>query len=188
MLLECSGKDVMNIQTQRPFPSHLENLNSPHRDSIVRITYVPKVSKRDEVETYDHGTGRYVTMSKEGMICFWSPHLKLLAEHKIEPQAANTKSVWVTDLIMMTSANLIAVSTTARSIIFFDISANRFNRVSYISGLHSCTTTMHYSGKNFIDLYKLLLDKINSILKPIWYLDNYCNCRFAQYHFTDFHS
>ena len=45
--------------------------------------------------------------------------------HRIE----SSKTVWVTDTCIMPNVNMIAVTTTARAVSFYDITGNRFVEV-----------------------------------------------------------
>ena len=47
---------------------------SCHRDTITRITYLPKLSHGTDDPTDSNG-GRYVSVSKEGTLHFWSMDL-----------------------------------------------------------------------------------------------------------------
>ena len=44
----------------------------------------------------------------------------------------------------MTRAQMMAVATTSRDMLFYDIAANRFRCVTKVTGLQSCPTTLHF--------------------------------------------
>ncbi len=165
MLLECREKDSMSMQAQRPFPKELRNIKDvPHRDSIIRIALLPKVTKDKDEDTFDWSMGRFATVSKEGLLCFWGFRMNLLSTFQIESPCVTTKSIWITDMVVMTSANMVALCTTARNMILYDITANRFNRLSYITGLNACTTAMHYSGSLPSSLTPVTMSSNNTYL------------------------
>ena len=119
-------------------------VSAPHRDSIVRVAMVANVVAQQNRSAIDQYRGRYLSVSREGALCFWSTDLKLLGNHKIEPPLENSRSIWVTDVAVMTRAQMMAVATTSRDMLFYDIAANRFRCVTKVTGLQSCPTTLHF--------------------------------------------
>ncbi|KAL3896268.1 MAG: hypothetical protein SGCHY_004183 [Lobulomycetales sp.] len=75
MLLRAEGEKSMKEEAE----SHLFNmdtselhrypLQTPHRDAIGKIIYVPSLK-------------RYITIGKDGIICYYSEHLKLVRKFR----------------------------------------------------------------------------------------------------------
>ena len=102
--------------------------------------YVTKTGKDDL------NAGRYITVSRDGIICFWSLTLKLGAVHKVDAPPPRTKDIWITDACYIPSAHYMGLSTTARDILFYEVTTNgrRFNRLSRIVGLETCASRLSY--------------------------------------------
>ncbi len=112
----------------------------------MRLLFLPTFSAKGASKTTDYSNGRYASISQDGIVCFWSMSLKLLASHKVVAPPPRTKDIWITDGAYVPSAGYIAMSTTARDIIFYEVGANgaRFNRLTRINGLDTCISRMTY--------------------------------------------
>ena len=99
----------------------------------------------------DLSSGRYISISRDGIVCFWSLSLKLGAVHKVEAPPPRTKDLWITDACYIPSANYVGLSTTARDIMFFEVGINglRFNKLSRINSLETCASTLFYYEGGF---------------------------------------
>ncbi|KAL9972869.1 hypothetical protein ACROYT_G019251 [Oculina patagonica] len=151
MLLETQLKDVMTSEDREmEFPHPAREIPSCHRDTITRITYLPKLSHGADDPTDSNG-GRYVSVSKEGTLHFWSmdlmhPQRTLSLGH----EGKASKNVWITDCVVLPNAKKLALSTADREIAFYDCSANSFDKQFVICSLDYCVLTMDYwysSGK-----------------------------------------
>ena len=94
----------------------------------------------------DLSSGRYISVSRDGIICFWTLTLTLGAVHRVEAPPPRTKDIWITDAVYIPSANYIGITTTARDIMFFEVGTNglRFNKLSRINGLETCASRLYY--------------------------------------------
>ena len=99
----------------------------------------------------DLSSGRYISISRDGIVCFWTLSLILGAVHKVEAPPPRTKDIWITDAFYIPSANYVGLSTTARDILFFEIGSNglRFNKLSRINGLETCASRLFYFDGGF---------------------------------------
>lgn len=62
-------------------------LPAPHRGQIQSIV--------------DLGSGRYMSVSKEGMIAVWAENLTLLKSHKLHNESVKPKDLWVTAMVVL---------------------------------------------------------------------------------------
>ncbi|XP_033640138.1 WD repeat-containing protein on Y chromosome-like [Asterias rubens] len=146
MLMEYQERDHMsNLFKEIPFPKPLREIHSNHRDMLSKVGFYQNLNLRhgnlhDEGE---HG-GRYISVSKEGVINFWSMDMHLQRSVTIEQPREKTKPMWLTDMVCMPNVNMIAVSSTERDISFYDVNATKFDRCFQVSGLDNCALTMDY--------------------------------------------
>ncbi|KAK2549406.1 WD repeat-containing protein on Y chromosome [Acropora cervicornis] len=145
MLLETQLKDVMTSEDREmEFPNPAREIPSSHRDAITRITYLPKLSHATD-DPSDSNGGRYVSVSKEGTLHFWSmdlmhPQKTLSLGH----EGKASKNVWITDCVVLPNAKKLALSSADREIAFYDCSANSFDKQLVICSLDYCVLTMNY--------------------------------------------
>ena len=149
MLMENQLKDVMSSElgVDAPFPNPIRELHSSHRDTLVRISYFPKISYGPE-DFADGTSGRYVAVSRDGVMTFWNMDLNLqrtilLNEGHYNSPKGN-KTVWVTDCVVLANVKKIAVSTTERDIAFYDCAANNFEKHFVVCGFQHSVLCMDY--------------------------------------------
>ncbi|EDO38984.1 predicted protein [Nematostella vectensis] len=146
MLLENQLKDVMTSdEREMEFPHPAREIPSAHRDNIARITYFAKMSHGPD-ESGDNNVGRYVTVSREGVLHFWSMDLNPIRTITVSnaSEGKASKSVWITDCVVLPNAKKIAVSSADREIAFYDCSANSVEKQFVLSGLENCALCMDY--------------------------------------------
>ncbi|KAI0229573.1 WD repeat-containing protein on Y chromosome [Lamellibrachia satsuma] len=145
MLLECRERDLMTTMEMMPFPRVIRFIQSEHRDSVVRIVIVPYViSSHMVAKSYNNAKGRYVACSKDGTVTFWSMSMDHKSSRKVMPASSLHTSVWVTDMACLPRFHFLVFATTARDIQFYDTNANRFVRLSRITGLNACPTALNF--------------------------------------------
>jgi len=59
------------------------NSYSPHKQDMSRITYI-NVGKKTQNERHSKD-GKYITVSKEGRVCFWKSDLTLQRSELVRP-------------------------------------------------------------------------------------------------------
>ncbi|XP_038078621.1 WD repeat-containing protein on Y chromosome-like isoform X2 [Patiria miniata] len=146
MLMEYQERDHMsNLFKEIPFPKPLREIHSNHRDMLTKVGFYQNLNLRhgNLHEEGEHG-GRYISVSKEGVINFWSMDMHLQRSVAIEQPREKTKPMWLTDMVCMPNVNMIAVSSTERDISFYDVNATKFDRCFQVSGLDNCALTMDY--------------------------------------------
>lgn len=107
-----------------------EPLSTPHRDNILKINYSPT-------------NKRFLTVSKDGTVCSWSEHFRLLKsfknvgysnilllknsfqpdQNKISSLTVNSKASfrerWALDFVLMENIYSLAISTDDHEITFY---------------------------------------------------------------------
>ncbi|CAG2248754.1 unnamed protein product [Mytilus edulis] len=107
-LLEYQGKTLM-IEMMRQRPLHKKQLQ-----------YLKKAGKN----FIDHTNGKYVTLSKEGLMSTWNMNMKHLESyHVITDVADRATHPWMVDMACMYNVGMIALSSTDRDITLYDIHA-----------------------------------------------------------------
>jgi WD40 repeat protein len=145
MLLEYKEKDQMtSMLTDKPFPKPLREIPSNHRDDISRITFLPTLQNKHghRSDKMDLLHGRYITISREGVVNFWSIEMNHLKTNVLD--YAKEKTMWVTDLVCLPNVSMIAIASTERDISVFDTNANKFDRSYRLCGLAHCALNMDY--------------------------------------------
>ena len=101
----------------------------PLHDSIVQLGYQPTTVKSDHNlfrQLSADRNGKYVSATSEGVVSFWTMQLLHVKTFRIEPPPERSTSVWVIDMLCMYNVNMLAVATTAPSVLFYDIAAFGF--------------------------------------------------------------
>lgn len=156
-LLEYQERTIMyEMLKDKPFPPEIREIGSRHRDMIVRISFFPSIQKRIHSGTIDYATGKYVTLSKEGVVSFWSLKMKHLKSYTTHTHTDRATQPWLIDLVCMYNVNMLAVTSTDREIIIFDLQANKFQKRYFLTGIENCITTMNYWA-SLQDLNKAIL-------------------------------
>ncbi len=156
MLLEYRGKDDMNLENKpKPLPRKPRkvpnmSLYQPHHDSMIKISMLPHVARSGSNYLYtlveDNDTGRYISMTKEGIVNYWNMDLVHLKAYRVEQNKSFRRKlgVWVTDFLCMPNLSMMAVATTANTITFYDVSTQKFDLVLSIRDLETVATCLDY--------------------------------------------
>ena len=157
-LLEYKEKTLMfEMLREKPFPNEMRDIDSKHRDTIIRIIFYPTIRKTGGKECrIDYKIGKYVTLSKEGVIGLWSLKMKNLKYYNAVQSIHKSTQPWFTDMVGMYNVSMLAVSSTDRDMAIFDLAAKKFSTRYYITGFESCITAMDY-WVNPTDLNRALL-------------------------------
>lgn len=146
-LLEYQERTLM-IERLRdiPFPPETKDINTRHRETIVRVAIYPTVHKKASTNrcSLDYYTARYVSLSREGIVTFWTPKMKQIKSYMTHPHVDRATQPWLTDFVCCYNVNMLAVTSTDRDITVFDTQANLFKKRYYITGIDSCITCMDY--------------------------------------------
>ncbi|XP_038867441.1 WD repeat-containing protein on Y chromosome-like [Salvelinus namaycush] len=172
MLLEYREKDSLQKQN-RPlyFPKPLKIVPVAHCEPIVRLQFYPFQTPQAEknggqgraVPKTRAQLGRYLSVSRDGILNYWSERFKLtrtvnLDQLKRAPPSTSIQQIWVTDMICLSNLNLLAIASTGRDVgvyacvepaasaceEFYDISASKCDIVFSLTGLEGYAVVMDY--------------------------------------------
>ncbi|KAI8911806.1 WD40-repeat-containing domain protein [Gorgonomyces haynaldii] len=97
-------------------------VGSPHKDMIVKIEFVAKERK-------------YLTVSKDGIICLWTMSLKL--HRSINTREFNPRQAWVQDCKFIPEHSKLVIVTDNRQLCIYDLFAIKPRLVAVINQLES---------------------------------------------------
>jgi WD40 repeat protein len=146
-LMEYKEKTLMIERLRKkPFPPECKDINSRHRETVIRVAIYPTVLKKASTNqcSLDYYTARYVSLSREGLVTFWNPNMKQIDSFMTHPHIEKVKQPWLTDFVCVYNVSMLAVSSTDRDITIFDTQGNHFRKVYRISGIEDCITCMDY--------------------------------------------
>ena len=86
----------------------------------------------------------------------------LVSFDQVTPASFLNKSVWVTDMACMPRFHFLVFATTARDLQFYNTSASRFERMSRITGLVACPTTLLFHESRWSVAKLLWGDQVRS--------------------------
>ncbi|XP_070571095.1 WD repeat-containing protein on Y chromosome-like [Ptychodera flava] len=147
MLLEYQERDLMNnLFKDVPFPKQLREISSNHRDMISSVKFLPTITHRhgSVADESDHSVGRYISVSKEGVVNFWTLDMNNLRSVTLEQPRDKVKPMWITDMVCMPNINMIAMSSTERDLCFYDVNGSKFDKVFQVSGMEHAALCMDY--------------------------------------------
>ena len=145
-LLEYQEKTQMiEMMRDKPFPPETQDIPSRHRDMIVRVAFFPSIQKRGPGrDRIDYSSGRYVSLSKEGVVVFWNLKMKKTKSCLCYSHTDRATNPWFTDMTCMYNVNMLAITSTDRDITVFDLQGNKFQKRYYLTGIENCITAMSY--------------------------------------------
>lgn len=145
-LIEYKEKTFMiEMLREKPFPNEIRDIESRHRDLIVKILFYPTLRKSGSASgSVDTKCGKYMTLSKEGVLGVWSMGMRNLKYYNTNHYQKRNTQPWLTDMVAMYNVNMLAVTSTERDITMFDMSGKKFSMRYYLTGFDSCITAMDY--------------------------------------------
>lgn len=144
LILELENKSrdtVKSVSIENPIVDEPRIINSGHRSSIIHIAFSPSVRLNG---TIDHDDGKYISMSKDGFINFWSLDLKLLRSYRDKSLYASTRGTWVVNFACLPDVNVLVTSSTERELRFYDTTSKRFNLIIVFVSMPFCVNHMFY--------------------------------------------
>ncbi|XP_034826941.1 WD repeat-containing protein on Y chromosome-like [Maniola hyperantus] len=121
-------------------------MRSQHRQSVSRICFCPDVFKERAFldRSTDPMQGNYMTVSRDGMINWWSLEMSLLRTAYSSSPHLKVRTTWVTDMVCLPDVNIVVTSSTERDLRFYDCTAKTFTLKIVISSWEYMICTMHY--------------------------------------------
>ncbi|KAI9204974.1 WD40-repeat-containing domain protein [Polychytrium aggregatum] len=106
-------------------------INTPNKDMIKRIDYIAKERK-------------YITVSRDGAICLWSPKLKLQKTIYIKDFTPGMS--WIADAVYMQDHNKLVIITDDRQLYIYEVLSIKPRIVVTISQLEYNPLCISYAG------------------------------------------
>ena len=154
MLLEIQEKDAMKeIHQSKLLPNTMRKVENIERyqnlsDSVIKIEYIPRFNKSElgSMEPYWAGNGKYVTVTKAGVINFWNEAMVHQLRYQLPaPKVVNRDlGLWVMAMAVLQNMSIMAIATTAGTLMFFDINAYSFIKCLTIKHLDICITCLTF--------------------------------------------
>ncbi|XP_039751479.1 WD repeat-containing protein on Y chromosome-like [Pararge aegeria] len=116
-------------------------MRSQHRQPVSRICFCPDVSKDRSTDAMQ---GNYMTVSRDGMINWWSLEMSLLRTAYSSSPHLKVRTTWVTDMVCLPDVNIVVTSSTERDLRFYDCTAKTFTLKIVITSWEYMICTMHY--------------------------------------------
>ena len=157
-LMEYQGKALMfEMMRGQPFPPESTQIQNQHRDTIVSIAFYPHIQKKAGRNYTDHTSGRYITVSKEGVLSIWDMKMKHVKTYNNLIDATDRSTPpWLLGLVCMYNVGLVGLSSTDRDITLYDMQGSHFLKRHCLTGLDNCITCMSY-WVNLSDLNNAIL-------------------------------
>ncbi|KAI8818479.1 WD40-repeat-containing domain protein [Fimicolochytrium jonesii] len=125
------GRAKENSEAQSIFDERVRKLfNSPHKDIIRYIDYIAKERK-------------YITVSREGTVCYWSSTLKL---QRIIAAKDFNRHAWVADAVYLAEHNRLITVTDDRHFCVHDIASVKPRLVVTLGQLEHNPLCIAYGG------------------------------------------
>ncbi|XP_076646840.1 WD repeat-containing protein WDY [Halictus rubicundus] len=167
LLLEFQKKDTaLHRQILKlPITDAPQLIKSNHRTPIHKIVFCPEILP-DRTGGFQRGC--YLTITKEGVINYWSLDLKY--ERTVQSTSAFLKvqQTLITDMIVMPDVQIVCISSTECDLRFYDSVAKKFDLRVVISSLETAVTCMnYYFSKNIKDDSYIVLGDMSGSIKVI---------------------
>lgn len=137
---KCSDA-TKSVSIENPIVDNPRIINSGHRSAIIHIAFSPSVRLNG---TIDYDDGKYISMSKDGYVNFWSLDLKLLRTYRDKSLYPSVRGTWVVNFVCLPDVNVLVTSSTEREIRFYDTTSKRFNLIIVFVSMPFCVNHMYY--------------------------------------------
>uniref|UniRef100_A0A8C7E047 WD repeat domain 49 n=1 Tax=Naja naja TaxID=35670 RepID=A0A8C7E047_NAJNA len=132
VLLELYERDERTKMSVIPQWKDLRFLPTIHKDVIQNVI------------CFKH-PGKYLTVSRNGLLGLWGESLKLQKMVQITTEAVKPKDLWVTSLVALPNVNKVAVAFTNKEIHFAELNFKKGFSCQYrLQGFEGTVTCMHY--------------------------------------------
>ncbi|XP_011883535.1 PREDICTED: WD repeat-containing protein on Y chromosome-like [Vollenhovia emeryi] len=116
-------------------------LRTRHRTPVCRITFCPEVLP-DRSTSFRRGC--YLTVSREGVINYWSLDLEYERTVQSKNPYLKVQSTAITDMIVLPDVQIVCTSSTECDLRFYDVAVKKFDLRILISSLENAVVCMHY--------------------------------------------
>ncbi|XP_043800374.1 WD repeat-containing protein on Y chromosome isoform X9 [Apis laboriosa] len=135
LLVEFQKKDIsLQLRILKlPITGIPQLLKSYHRTAIHKIMFYPEILP-DRTTSFHRGS--YLTVTKEGIINYWSLDLKYERSAKSVNPSLKVQQTLITDMIVMPDIQIVCTSSTEYDLRFYDTEAKKFDlRIMTYNGL-----------------------------------------------------
>ncbi|KAK9309928.1 hypothetical protein QLX08_000565 [Tetragonisca angustula] len=165
LLVEFQKKDTtLQWQILRlPIIDTPQLLKSNHRTVIHKIIFCPEVLP-DRTASFHRGF--YLTITKEGIINYWTLDLKYERSAQSVNPYLKVQQTLITDMIVLPDIQVVCTSSTECDLRFYDTAAKKFDLRIMISGLDNAVICMdYYFSKNIKEDSYIVLGDMNGSVK-----------------------
>ncbi|XP_071645187.1 WD repeat-containing protein on Y chromosome [Temnothorax longispinosus] len=143
LLIEFRDIDtsVKSQMLETPLTDLPKLLRTRHRTPVCKITFCPEVLP-DRSTSFRRGC--YLTVSREGVINYWSLDLEYERTVQSKNPYLKVQSTVITDMIVLPDVQVVCTSSTECDLRFYDVSAKKFDLRILISSLQNAVVCMHY--------------------------------------------
>ncbi|XP_043800369.1 WD repeat-containing protein on Y chromosome isoform X5 [Apis laboriosa] len=126
LLVEFQKKDIsLQLRILKlPITGIPQLLKSYHRTAIHKIMFYPEILP-DRTTSFHRGS--YLTVTKEGIINYWSLDLKYERSAKSVNPSLKVQQTLITDMIVMPDIQIVCTSSTEYDLRFYDTEAKKFD-------------------------------------------------------------
>ncbi|KAG5331215.1 WDY protein, partial [Acromyrmex charruanus] len=194
LLIEFQNIDSsLKSQMEIPLMSLPKLLRTHHRTPVCRITFCPEVlpvcvqppialilidviydpeqylrgfSRWSDDRSTSFGRGCYLTVSREGMINYWSLDLNYERTVQSKNPFLKVQPTAITDMIVLPDVQIVCTSSTECDLRFYDVAAKKFDLRILIFSLENAVVCMYYYFSRNINenSYIVLGDTSGSII------------------------
>ncbi|CAF1256928.1 unnamed protein product [Adineta steineri] len=150
ILFEHQEREIMyDMSKPMPYPNNpkeftLKNLSL---DVYIDFQFFPGISRAGIIlDQIDYTYGRYISITRNGIVSHWSLTLKLIRESKIQSieQRKQTLPLWITCMCVLPDMNYFVIATTERDLIFYDINSHIYTGSIIINHFPASLSTITY--------------------------------------------
>ncbi|XP_025989826.2 WD repeat-containing protein on Y chromosome [Solenopsis invicta] len=143
LLIEFRDIDISlkSQMLEAPLTDLPKLLRTHHRTPVCRITFCPEVLP-DRSTSFRRGC--YLTVSREGVINYWSLDLEYERTVQSKNPYLKVQSTVITDMIVLPDVQIVCTSSTECDLRFYDVAAKKFDLCILISSLENAVVCMHY--------------------------------------------
>ncbi|UJR21713.1 hypothetical protein I4U23_024790 [Adineta vaga] len=150
ILFEHQEREIMyDMSKPIPYPTNpkeftLKNLSL---DIYIDFQFFPGISRAGVIlDQIDYTYGRYISITRNGIVSHWSMSLKLIRESNIQSNEQKKQSLplWITCMCVLPDMNSFVIATTERDLIFYDINSHLYTGSILINYFPASLTTISY--------------------------------------------
>ncbi|CAF0923785.1 unnamed protein product [Didymodactylos carnosus] len=150
ILFEHQEREIMyDMMKPIPYPHTSQEFTarSLALDLYIGFQFFPGLLRSGKpLDEIDYNYGRYISVTRSGIVSHWSASLKLIRESKIQPteQRKRALPLWITCMCIMPNMNYFAVATTERDLILYDMNSHTYTGSIMVNSFSASLTAIDY--------------------------------------------